>query len=260
MPTQNLPQRRVRPVNWLIGLAAIAVYAISIRGTEFELEALKDGYPAIRDMVLKMVPPDWSYWPQLIKPLIETIQVGIISTVCASLLSIPIAVLASRNLTPSLYIYYPVRIVLTIFRAVSEIVWALIFVVAVGLGPFAGVIAIIIFSIGAQGKLLSEAIEAARGGPLEALASSGCPRWKAFMYGAWPAVWPNYISICLYFWDHNTRSAAILGFVGGGGLGYNLLFSLGSYQFPKASLTIIVLVGLIAVIDQISQRLRKQVL
>lgn len=240
----------------LLGIAA--AYVASIRGTEFSLEALQGSYPAIRELVGKMLPPDWSYLPQLMKPLVETIQVGIISTVCASILCVPVALLASRNLSPGLWIYYPVRFVLTAFRAVSEIVWALVFVVAVGLGPFAGVIAIVIFSVGAQGKLLSEAIEAAKNGPLEALAAAGCPRWKVFLLGALPNVWSEYISISLYFWDHNTRSAAILGFVGGGGLGYNLLFSLSSYQFQKATLTIIVLVALIAVIDQISLRLRSE--
>lgn len=245
---------------WSIIAAVAAIYWQSLHATEFEFKVLLSSFPAIRDLVSKMFPPDWSYLPQLYRPLIETIQVGIISSVLASILCVPLAVLGSRNLSPSLIIYYPVRLVLTIFRAVSEIIWALIFVVAVGLGPFAGVIALIIFAVGTQGKLLSEAIEASKPGSLEALASVGASKWKIFLFGAWPDVWPQYVAICLYYWDHNTRSAAILGFVGGGGLGYNLLFSLSSYQFQQASLTIIVLVALIVVIDQISWKLREAIL
>jgi phosphonate transport system permease protein len=152
-----------------------------------------------------------------------------------------------------------VRTVLTTFRGISEIVWALLFVVAVGLGPFAGVIALIIFATGVIAKLLSEAIEAVHPGPLEAMAAAGASRWRVFMYGAWPQVLPNFLSYALYYWDHNTRQAVVLGFVGAGGVGYTLLFNLNSYYFEKAVMALLVLIALIIVIDRVCLWLRSKV-
>ncbi|HEV2574496.1 MAG TPA: phosphonate ABC transporter, permease protein PhnE [Beijerinckiaceae bacterium] len=239
--------------------AALLVYAICFHNTEFNLSSLRSGIPALGDLFAKMLPPEFGYLPHLIKPTIETIQVGIISTLISGALALPVAFLAARNLSPSRYVLYPVRFILTVFRGVSELIWALIFVVAVGLGPFAGILAIVIFGLGAQAKLLSEAIEATDAGPIEALTAAGVPRWKAFLFAACPGVWPQYVAQCLHFWDHNTRAAAILGFVGGGGLGYNLLQAIGSYQYRKAAVAIILLVGIISVIDRASLYLRRRI-
>jgi phosphonate transport system permease protein len=206
-----------------------------------------------------MLPPDFGYLPRLLEPAVQTLQVGILSTLVSSALALPVAYLAARNFSPSRSVFYGMRFVLTVFRGISELIWALIFVVAVGLGPFAGVLAIIVFGVGAQGKLLAEAIENADQGPVEALIVAGVPRWKAFIYAAFPGVWVEYVAQSLHFWDHNTRAAAILGFVGAGGLGYTLLHAIGAYQYPRAAMAIIVLVAMITLIDRLSLWLRRRI-
>jgi phosphonate transport system permease protein len=135
-----------------------------------------------------------------------------------------------------------------------------LFVVAVGLGPFAGVLALVIFSVGIMGKLLAEAVEAVDPGPLEALRAAGASPWKVFLYGAWPQVLPIYLAYCLYYWDHNTRQATVLGFVGAGGLGYSLFFSITTFEFERATTAIIAMIILVTAIDRFSLYLRTKII
>lgn len=243
----------------LVLLAVALVYWKSINDTNVNVNELITGLPAIGDLLVQMFPPDWGYVLELGRPVLETLQIGIISSICAAMLSLPLAFLAARNVSPHPLIYQPVRLVLTICRGVSELIWALLFVVAVGLGPFAGVIALIIFATGVIAKLLAEAIEAVDPGPLEAMSAAGASRWQVFLYGAWPQVVPLYFSYCLYYWDHNTRQAVVLGFVGAGGVGYTLFFNLSTYYFEKATMAMLVLVALIVLIDRTCLYLRSKV-
>lgn len=243
---------------FLIAIIACVYYA-SLQGTEFSIEQLVTGLPAITELLAQMFPPDWSYMSELGGRVIETLQIGIIATVIASLLALPLAFLAAKNVSPHPVVYLPIRFFLTVCRGVSEIIWALLFVVAVGLGPFAGVIALIIYSVGVIGKLLAEAVEAVDPGPLEAMSAAGASRWRVFLYGAWPQVLPLYLSYCLYYWDHNTRQAVVLGFVGAGGVGYALFFNLSTYYFEKAMMAMIVLVVMIVLLDRLCLYLRKKV-
>lgn len=256
----NLPRTRMSFTQMAVIALVVAVYWKAAHDTNVSLPELLSGLPAINDLVRQMFPPDWSYLAELGRPVIETLQIGIISTVIASILALPMAFLAAKNLSPHPAIYMPVRLFLTVCRGVSELIWALLFVVAVGLGPFAGVIALVIFSVGVIGKLLAEAVEAVDNGPLEAMSAAGASRWKVFLYGAWPQVLPLYLSYCLYYWDHNTRQAVVLGFVGAGGVGYTLFFNLSTYYFEKAMMAMIVLIVMIVVIDRICLFLRSRIL
>lgn len=253
-------RRRFSPRVFLIGAVLIAVYAKALHDTNVNPGELMRGIPAIMELLRQMFPPDWAYGLQIGKAVVETLQIGIIATIAAAILSPALAFLAARNVSPHVAVYFPVRLVLTLFRGVSELIWALLFVVAVGLGPFAGVIALIIFCVGVIGKLLAEAIEAVDPGPLEAMTAAGASRWRVFLYGAWPQVMPLYLSYILYYWDHNTRSAVVLGFVGAGGVGYTLFFNLSAYYYEKAMMAMIILIGMIVVIDRICLYLRKKVL
>lgn len=252
-----------RPSRWTRSriaflVAVLAIYGAAIRHIDMRWSEFVDGLPAIAQLLSGMFPPDWKYLGELGPPVVQTLQVGIIATVMASLAAVPLAYLAARNFSPHPVLYHAVRLVLTTFRAISEIIWALLLVVAVGLGPFAGVLALAIFATGVIAKLLAEALEAVEPGPLEAMTSAGAPRWKVFLYAAWPQVLPNYLSYCLYYWDHNTRQAIVLGFVGAGGVGYALLFNLNSYYFDKAVTALIVLVVMIVAIDRFCLWLRSR--
>lgn len=251
---------RLTPMRITAMAALLLIYGWSIRGTEMSIAEFMTGFPAIGELLAEMFPPDWTYLKELGGPVVETLQIGIIATVVASILALPTAFLAAKNVSPHPLIYLPIRLVLTVCRGVSEIIWALIFVVAVGLGPFAGVIALIIFCVGVMGKLLAEAVEAVDPGPLEAMSAAGASRWRVFLYGAWPQVVPLFLSYCLYYWDHNTRQAVVLGFVGAGGVGYSLFFNLSTYYFEKAMMAMIVLVVLIIIIDRFSFYLRRRII
>lgn len=251
---------KLTPIKILIIAVVVAVYYSALNGTEFSIEQLVTGLPAISELLVQMFPPDWSYALELVGRVIETLQIGIVATVVASILALPMAFLAARNVSPHFVIYVPIRLFLTVCRGVSELIWALLFVVAVGLGPFAGVIALIIFSVGMIGKLLAEAVEAVDPGPLEAMSAAGASRWRVFAYGAWPQVLPLYLSYALYYWDHNTRQAVVLGFVGAGGVGYALFFNLSTYYFEKAMMAMIVLITMIVLLDRFCLYLRKKVI
>lgn len=259
MLRKNSPYR-LTPVRIITMLVVIAVYWYSVEGTEVSIKNLVAGIPEIGQLAKEMFPPDWSYLERLGQPVIETIQIGIIATVIASIVSLPMAFLAARNVSPHPTVYMPVRFFLTVCRGVSELIWALLFVVAVGLGPFAGVLALVIYCVGVMGKLFAEAIESVDPGPLEAMSAAGASRWRVFLYGAWPQVLPLYLTYCLYYWDHNTRQAVVLGFVGAGGVGYTLFFSLSTYYFEQAMMAMIVLILLIVSIDRFCLFLRQKII
>jgi phosphonate transport system permease protein len=207
-----------------------------------------------------MFPPDASILSELVWPVIETVQIGILSTMIAAIIAFPVAFLAATNTSPHRIVYFSVRVVLNVFRGVSEIIWGLFFVVAIGLGSFAGVLALVVFGTGAIGKLLSEALESVDPGPVEAIRSTGASNWRVFLYGVFPQVIPLYLSYCLYYWDHNTRQATILGFVGAGGIGYTLFVSLTMYEFEQATFQILVMVLLITLIDRFCWFLRRRII
>lgn len=263
-PVPGLPSTspipRLSATQMIVAGILAMVYWKALQDTNVSIAELVKGVPPIMDLLRQMFPPDWAYGLTLGKAVIETLQIGIIATIVAGILAMPLAFLAAKNVSPHPIVYYPVRMVLTLFRGVSELIWALLFVVAVGLGPFAGVIALVIFCLGVIGKLLAEAIEAVDPGPLEAMAAAGASRWRVFLYGAWPQVMPMYLAYCLYYWDHNTRSAVVLGFVGAGGVGYTLFFNISTYYFEKATMAMIVLIVMIVVIDRICLWLRSKIL
>ena len=242
-----------------IALVLVVVYWGCVETTGFSPVAIADGMPALWDMGRHMIPPDVEILPKLGKPLLETLYIGVLATIIGSILAIPVGFMAASNMSHPV-IYYPVRMVLTVFRAVSEIIWALLFVVAVGLGPMAGILALIVFAVGVQSKLIAEAVEAVDPGPLEAMRATGARPWKVFLYGAWPQVLPLYLSFALYFWDHNTRQATILGFVGAGGLGQQLIWDINVYEFEKATTSVLLIILLITVIDRLCLYLRKKIL
>lgn len=259
LPSPSLARRFTATHLIVAGVLAL-VYWKALNDTNVSPAELVKGVPPIIDLLRQMFPPDWKYGLTLGKAVVETLQIGIIATVVAAILAPPLAYLAAKNVSPHPLLYFPVRMVLTLFRGVSELIWALLFVVAVGLGPFAGVIALVIFCVGVIAKLLAEAIEAVDPGPLEAMTAAGASRWKVFLYGAWPQVMPMYLSYCLYYWDHNTRSAVVLGFVGAGGVGYTLFFNISTYYFEKATMAMIVLIVMIVLIDRICLYLRSKVI
>jgi phosphonate transport system permease protein len=188
--------------------------------------------------------------------MVVTIQIAIWGTALAVLLGIPFAILCSANVAPQ-WIVQPVRRMMDACRAINEIVFALMFVVAVGLGPFAGVMALFVHNLGIFSKLFSEAVEAIDPRPVEGIRATGAVKVQEVVFGVIPQVMPLWSSFTLYRLETNVRSATTLGIVGAGGIGQTLYESIRSFHYAETAAQIIVVVGTVILIDLVSARIRK---
>lgn len=200
--------------------------------------------------------PDFHEWRDYLADMIVTVEIALWGTVLAAVLGAPFAVLASSNIAPQ-WVVQPTRRLMDTCRAINEIVFALLFVVAVGLGPFAGVMALFIHNTGVFSKLYSEAIEAIDPRPVEGIRATGARRIPEIMFGVIPQVVPLWSSFILYRLETNVRSATTLGIVGAGGIGQTLYESIRAFHYAETAAQMIVVVVTVIAIDLISARLRK---
>jgi phosphonate transport system permease protein len=200
----------------------------------------------------------------VIQKIIETVFLALMGTTFAILISIPISFLASRNLMPHTLLgnatYTLARTVLNVLRSIEALILAIIFAATLGLGPFAGVMALTLHSIASLGKLYSEAIESIDQGPIEAITATGANRLQMIVYAVVPQFIPQFLSFTLYRWDINVRMSTIIGFVGGGGIGYILLQYINLLQFRQAATCIWAIAIVVIAIDWASAKLRAQVI
>lgn len=243
---------------WIAGIiAAIAILWYSGVVSEIDLVELAEGGSTMGEYISRYFPPDFSDWSFYLEDIIETIGMGIWGTLLAVLVAAPLSILASGNLCPA-WIVQPTRRLLDAMRAINEIVFALVFVVAVGLGPFAGVLAIFVHTAGILGKLFSEAIENIDVGQIEGVRATGASKFQEILFGVVPQVIPLWISYVLYRFESNVRSATVLGIVGAGGIGVSLYQSFRSFDYTKVCAILIILIIAVGVIDAASAWLRRQ--
>ena len=202
-------------------------------------------------------PPDWQDWRFYLQELVVTLQIALWGTALAIAGSVPLALLAASNLTPW-WVHQPVRRLLDACRAINEMVFALLFVVAVGLGPFAGVLALWIHTTGTLAKLFSETIEAIDPQPVEGIRATGAHPMAEVLYGVLPQVMPLWISYALYRFEANVRSASVVGMVGAGGIGMVLWDVIRGFQYAQTAAVLLLLVLTVALIDLGSAQLRKR--
>ncbi|MGF1540186.1 MAG: phosphonate ABC transporter, permease protein PhnE, partial [Pleurocapsa sp.] len=213
-------------------LATIAVLIFSFIQSELNFPLLVQRGGNMVEYVRSYFPPDFSYWKTYLDDTLITVSMGIWGTLLAAVAAIPLSVLASENVCP-VWIVQPTRRILDAMRAINEIVFALVFVVAVGLGPFAGVMALFINTMGALGKLFSEAVEAIEPGQVEGVRATGASKIQEIAFGIIPQVIPLWTSFTLYRFESNVRSASVLGIVGAGGIGVSLYQSFQSFDYGK---------------------------
>lgn len=199
--------------------------------------------------------PNFKEWRAYLGEMIETVQIAVWGTFLAVVFGIPLALLASSNVAPW-WIVQPVRRLMDATRAINEIVLALLFVVAVGLGPLAGVLALFVHNLGIISKLFSEAVEAIDPRPVEGIKATGASRLQEVLYGIVPQVAPLWSSFSLYRFETNVRSATVLGIVGAGGIGHSLYENIRSFQYAETSAIILIIIATVSIIDIISARLR----
>ena len=202
-------------------------------------------------------PPDFRYWKLYLAEMIVTIKLALWGTALAIVFSIPLGLMCSENIAPW-WIVQPTRRLMDAFRAINEIVFAMLFVVAVGLGPFAGVMAVFIHTTGVLAKLFSEAVEAIEEGPVEGIRATGANKIEEIIYGVIPQIMPLWVSYSLYRFESNVRSATILGIVGAGGIGMVLYEAIRGFQYAQTCAIMILIVVTVVLLDFVSQYLRKR--
>jgi phosphonate transport system permease protein len=234
----------------------LALLAGSWRGADMRpLDLLRDA-GNMAQYASGFFPPDFRDWRHYLQELFVTLQIAVWGTALAIVSSIPLALLAAGNLTPW-WVHQPIRRFLDACRAINEMVFALLFVVAVGLGPFAGVLALWIHTTGTLAKLCSEAVEAIDPQPVEGIRATGAHPIAEVLYGVIPQVLPLWSSYALYRFESNVRSASVVGMVGAGGIGMVLWEVIRGFQYAQTAAVLLMLVVSVAVIDLVSAQLRK---
>ena len=204
---------------------------------------------------------DWSLFPTLIKPAIETFMIACLGTLLGVIICIPAVWFGALNITPYKPITYPLaRLMMTLSRSIHEIVWALFFVAVVGLGAMAGIFAIAVRSVGFIAKMSAEAIEDIDHGPVEAIRAVGGNSFQVMLYAILPQVLPQMLSVIIFEWEINIRRSAILGLVGAGGLGLVFFRQMNTFNFAGVTTVIIAIFGIILIGEVVSYFTRKSVI
>lgn len=240
----------------IIGLVIAIAAAANVTG--FSMSTLLERGDEFFVILKAMVPPDFSFAKSVLPPLVETIKMSILGSMVGSFVAIPFAILSSVNINKSKIVLTIVRIALSITRTVPVLIIALVATYVFGLGTFAGTVAISIFTFGLVVKMLYEKIETVEMGPFEAMEAVGATKIKAFVGAIMPQILPSYLSICLYTLEINVRYAAILGYVGAGGIGLILNEKIGWREYDKVGMILLMLFITVVIIENLSKYIRER--
>jgi phosphonate ABC transporter permease subunit PhnE len=233
----------------------------SFRTIEIIPEFLYDAPEQTVDLFARMWPIDWAWYPKVVhEALIETLHIATLGTILAVVVAALVSLLVARNLTRSLIGNLIGQFILVATRSVHAMVWALFFVAVFGPGALAGTLAIAVHSIGFTGKFLSEAIEEVRQGPIEALKAAGASPMAILLKGYWPQVKPAFLSVAMFRWDINVRESAVLGLVGGGGLGMALDTALSNLYWDQVGLVLFVTFVVVIITELLTSWLRAKII
>ena len=240
----------------VVVVALVIVQALIV--VQARPQDLITGIHGMADIIRRATPPDFSKFDSTLWPALETVDIAIFGTLAGVIMAVPLAVLAATNVTPSRALYYVARGIIGFARAVPDLVWALLFVTAVGLGPFPGGLALAVHSIGMLGRLFAETIEHMDMAPVDALTLTGARRIQVFTHAIVPSLLPSFLGISLYRLDENIRSSLVLGFVGAGGIGFQLLTYMNLFDYRKVSLYLIITFVLVLSAERFSAVLRQK--
>ncbi|MGJ0204476.1 phosphonate ABC transporter, permease protein PhnE [Leucobacter sp. gxy201] len=255
------PRVPYRAGSWAVIIGVLVVlHLLAFGATEFHPAKLVSGANGMANFLAEAFPPDLSS-EVLVKGVsgaLTTLWVGLLGTTVSIPTALLLAVFGARTTAPNTFVYQIARAILSFFRAVPDIVFALIFVTAVGLGPFAGVLALICHNTGVMGKLWSEAMEDIDPGPEQALRTAGASRWQVVANATIPSVLPQLTGLLLYRFDVNVRSSLVLGLVGAGGIGLLINKSIKTFQFDEMLTYLIIILIVIVAVDLASAWIRKR--
>jgi phosphonate transport system permease protein len=246
---------------WLrnLGIAAalIFVYGWALRGLEIDATTLANSWPYMTDFISRLWPPNLEIIDVAIKALIETVQMSLWGTTLGAIISVPIAICSAHNIAPK-WLQWLANFLQNAVRSVPSIVLGLIFVAATGLGAPAGTLALGIYTIGYLAKFYQEAIESVEKRSIESLQVTGASWLQVAQYGIFPQVLPLALGYTLWMFEYNIRAASVLGVVGAGGIGFELVNYIRGFEYNKATTMMLVLLVVVTVIDIISSKWRQQ--
>lgn len=249
-------RQRLRRAGLALAVLAGILVAAHITGLT-DAKRLREGGPALWDLAREMVPPDFSALRTWWKPLLDTLTMSVAGTALAVGFSLPLAFLAARTTSPHPVLYHGARAILSAFRSVPELVMGIVFVAAVGFGALPGVLALGLHSVGMVGKLFSEAIEHADPEPVEAIEATGASTLQVYLHGVLGQVSPQLADIVVYRWEYNFRASTVLGTVGAGGIGFELVASLRVMRYQEMLAIMIVVFVAVLGVDALGARLRR---
>ncbi len=244
----------------LILLILFGFTYLSVVITNFNIEVLVDRINEFFVILIKMVPPNWDYLPYIWQPLLDTIKMSLLGSFLGALLAMPLAMIAAQNINKLNWLSVTMKFLFSLLRTLPTLIVALIATFIFGLGTVAGTTAIFVFTVAYIGKLLYEQIENADMAAYEAMTSMGLTTVQSFRYAIFPQILPNYLSISLFCFEGNVRYAAILGYVGAGGIGLLLNESLGWRNYANVGMILLLLVVTVFIIETISEYSRKKVM
>ncbi|MEL6453701.1 MAG: phosphonate ABC transporter, permease protein PhnE [Cyanobacteria bacterium J06623_5] len=237
----------------LCGVVLVSFVVVEL----FDGERLTEGLPAIAGLLVEMVPPDFSRFPQWVGPIVDTLAMSVAGTAIAVVLSLPLSFLAARNTSPHPVLFYLSRTVLNVTRAIPELILGMILVAAVGFGRLPGTLALGLHSVGMLGKFFAESIELSDRAPVEAARSVGATEPQVIVHSVLPQVFPQMADVTFYRWEYNFRASMVLGAVGAGGIGLEIISALRVLKYQQVSALLIVVLVMVTVVDGLSSYLRK---
>lgn len=249
--------RRVRIMVWFAVIVAIVLGCCAYVGL-LDARRLGEGIPALLSLIGEMWPPDFSRADSWLKPMLDTVAMSVAGTALAVTLSAPLALAAARNTSPHPVVYHAARAILNGLRAVPELIMGIVFVAAVGFGALPGVLALGLHSVGMVAKFFAEAIERASPAPIEAARAVGARPVQVVMYGVFPQVLSQLADVSIYRWEYNFRASTVLGLVGAGGIGFQLIASLRILDYRQVGAIMIVILATVTIVDSISGWLRRR--
>jgi phosphonate transport system permease protein len=247
-------------VGWL-ALVALFVFSWQVMTKDTIWMFVYDAPRQASDLGDRMFPPRWSYFERLLWPMWDTLNIATLGTMMGIIIAVPVAFLAARNTTPSLYIARPIALLIIVSsRSINSLIWALLLVSIIGPGVFAGVIAIGLRSIGFVAKLLYEAIEEIDETQVEAVTASGASPAQVIDFAIVPQILPSFFGISVFRWDINIRESTILGLVGAGGIGLQLQASLNVLAWPQVTMIFIIILATVVLSEWVSAKVRHAII
>jgi phosphonate transport system permease protein len=252
-------RRRIRLALWAAVIVGIVVACCGYVGL-LDAQRLSDGIPALFSLLGEMLPPDFTRAGSWVVPLLDTLAMSVAGTALSIALSLPIGLAAARNTTPHPVLYHLARAILNVLRSIPDLIMGIVFVAAVGFGALPGVLALGLHSVGMVAKFFAEAIERASPAPIEAARAVGAKPAQVIIYGVLPQVLSQLADVSIYRWEYNFRASTVLGLVGAGGIGFELIAALRTLEYRQVAAIMVVILATVTIVDAISGWLRKKFL